>query len=182
MCLDRIIWKPLEGNGEEDSLENIFFTINALGLGEFWDGNVFWIVHLWHFRELAKSHTLSSSSSIYCQSCGPQETSYEDGISCQLLGNCLGADGVNKRTCNWLYFVFFHFSQGFTFPQEVGYPLDIYQARYYMMETHYHHAMDGVGVNINSPPMVDNSGLRLYYTQALRKYDAGVLSVGKFFF
>ncbi|XP_059622696.1 MOXD1 homolog 2 [Phlebotomus argentipes] len=84
----------------------------------------------------------------------------------------------NPRQCNVVVATWARGSEGFTFPQEVGYPLDIYQARYYMMETHYHHAMDGVGVNINSPPMVDNSGLRLYYTQALRKFDAGVLSVG----
>lgn len=35
--------------------------------------------------------------------------------------------------------------------------------------------------SLHMGPIVDNSGIKLYYTQALRKYDAGVLSIGKFF-
>ncbi|XP_052873204.1 MOXD1 homolog 2-like [Anopheles cruzii] len=118
-------------------------------------------------------------------------------------------------------------SDGFTFPDEAGYPLESHQATYYMLETHYNYpdytydfspfyrknlSKQQQNMNINSrddsrepaPPtgadsapgdgegdgedsddgimmeqqMVDNSGLKLFYTRKLRPYDAGVLSVG----
>ncbi|XP_065076570.1 MOXD1 homolog 2-like [Ochlerotatus camptorhynchus] len=124
-------------------------------------------------------------------------------------------------------------SDGFSFPQEAGYPLDSHQATYYMLETHYNnpdysydfssfyrknlskqqrnmnihgdddddddddvdHQDDGEhrddyqqenrdtvyrddGEVEDEQQVVDNSGLKLYYTQALRNFDAGVLSVG----
>lgn len=34
--------------------------------------------------------------------------------------------------------------------------------------------------SLHATPAADNSGLKLYYTSALRKHDAGVLSIGKF--
>lgn len=120
--------------------------------------------------------------------------------------------------------------QGFSFPQEAGYPLDSHQATFYMLETHYNnpdysydfssfyrknlnkqqrnmniHPSDDDGDDENSPAgsnhhdeemenlpgdyrddgepeaeqqVVDNSGLKLYYTRTLRNFDAGVLSVG----
>lgn len=67
--------------------------------------------------------------------------------------------------------------QGFTFPLEAGYPLDTKQIKYYLLETHYNNP-ENIGDEMVQPTMVDNSGLKLFYTQALRKYDAGVLSVG----
>ena len=33
---------------------------------------------------------------------------------------------------------------------------------------------------LHMDPIDDNSGLKLYYTPAIRKYDAGVLSVGEY--
>lgn len=71
-------------------------------------------------------------------------------------------------------------SEGFTFPPETGFPIDLANAKYYLMETHYSNMDDGVGYDPskNQQQMVDSSGLKLYYTQSLRKYDAGVLSIG----
>lgn len=63
-------------------------------------------------------------------------------------------------------------AQGFNFPAEAGYPLDPSAgARFYMMETHYNNPNIDQGV-------VDSSGVRILYTPTLRKYDAGVISVG----
>ncbi|XP_041782918.1 MOXD1 homolog 2-like [Anopheles merus] len=88
--------------------------------------------------------------------------------------SCMEAE-KELLTCNSIVAAWSRGSEGFTYPLEAGYPLDSYQARFYMMETHY------TGFQSNSvdlTPRVDNSGLRLYYTTTLRKHDAGVLSVG----
>jgi hypothetical protein len=62
--------------------------------------------------------------------------------------------------------------QGFNYPLEAGYLLDPYIGpRFYMLETYYSNPqLDSF--------IIDNSGLRLYYTEKLRKHDAGVLSIG----
>lgn len=71
--------------------------------------------------------------------------------------------------------------QGFAFPPEAGYPLDTAQARFYLMETHYINPRNAEEFgNWNQRQKADSSGLKLYYTDKLRKFDAGVLSVGKF--
>lgn len=67
-------------------------------------------------------------------------------------------------------------SQGFTYPDDVGYELDSNQARFYLMETHYSNLYSTYEDKAKS--MVDSSGIRLYYTTKLRENDAGVLSVG----
>lgn len=73
--------------------------------------------------------------------------------------------------------------QGFVFPSETGYPLDPNQARFYLMETHYSNPRNVEDFSSsNLRQKADSSGLKLYYTDKLRKYDAGVLSIGKFFF
>ena len=47
------------------------------------------------------------------------------------------------------------------------------------METHYsNYLIDKADIDFRASPIVDNSGLKLYYTSALRAYDAGVLSIG----
>lgn len=68
--------------------------------------------------------------------------------------------------------------QSFTFPPDVGYALD---ARFYLMETHYSDMEPPKDLeSLHATPAADRSGLKLYYTSALRKHDAGVLSIGKF--
>lgn len=70
-------------------------------------------------------------------------------------------------------------SQGFTYPNEAGYAIDSNAARFYLMETHYSNVYSNEETDTRKPRvMVDNSGLRIYYTPELRKYDGGILSVG----
>ncbi|XP_039264092.2 dopamine beta-hydroxylase-like isoform X1 [Styela clava] len=58
------------------------------------------------------------------------------------------------------------------YPKEVGLPLGLsYQSRYLRLEVHYNNPFRRSGV-------VDNSGIRFFYTNHPRKYDSGVLEVG----
>lgn len=71
-------------------------------------------------------------------------------------------------------------TQSFTFPPDAGYPLDSKNERFYMMETHFSDSNPPKDLeSLHADPIVDNSGLKLYYTPQLRKHDAGVLSIGK---
>ncbi|XP_058462666.1 MOXD1 homolog 2-like [Malaya genurostris] len=90
-------------------------------------------------------------------------------------------------TCNSIVAAWTRGSEGFSFPVEAGYPLDSNQARFYLMETHYSSSVEFGESSVSAPAdaastkskvMVDNSGLKIYYTSALRNHDAGVLSVG----
>lgn len=48
-----------------------------------------------------------------------------------------------------------------------------------MMETHYNNPLNGAdSIKSTNRQKADNSGLKLYYTNNLRKHDAGVLSIG----
>lgn len=74
-----------------------------------------------------------------------------------------------------------YFQQGFSFPLEAGYALDSKQSKFYMMETHYNNPLNGAdSIKSTNRQKADNSGLKLYYTNNLRKHDAGVLSIGTF--
>nr|XP_045616431.1 uncharacterized protein LOC123769364 [Procambarus clarkii] len=63
--------------------------------------------------------------------------------------------------------------QGEMYPKHAGLPLGEEHggATYFLMETHYDNP------NLN-PGVVDASGLRIFYTERLRQYDAGILMVG----
>nr|CAI5864751.1 unnamed protein product [Callosobruchus analis] len=74
-------------------------------------------------------------------------------------------------SCNTVVASWARGSEGFSFPPETGYPMDEQSSRYYLLETHYLAPMDG-----GSP--IPGAGLRLYYTQELRRHDAGVISIG----
>ncbi|XP_037025440.1 MOXD1 homolog 2-like isoform X3 [Bradysia coprophila] len=81
--------------------------------------------------------------------------------------------------CNAVVAVWTKGSDGFTFPPEVGYPLDSSKERFYLMETHYYNPNIPKDLEmLHMGPIADNSGIKLYYTQTLRKHDAGVLSIG----
>ncbi|XP_038111904.1 MOXD1 homolog 2 [Culex quinquefasciatus] len=84
-------------------------------------------------------------------------------------------------TCNSIVAAWTRGSEGFSFPAEAGYPLDSNQARFYLMETHYSSSLEfeeNSASTVKGKVMVDNSGLKIYYSSALRSHDAGVLSVG----
>ncbi|XP_067643545.1 MOXD1 homolog 2 isoform X3 [Eurosta solidaginis] len=68
-------------------------------------------------------------------------------------------------------------SEGFTYPDEAGYPIESHVAKYYIMGTHYSDLQPDYA-QLHSPQMVDNSGLRIYFTNVLRPNDAGILSIG----
>ncbi|XP_044304965.1 DBH-like monooxygenase protein 1 [Varanus komodoensis] len=75
-------------------------------------------------------------------------------------------------TCETVIFAWAIGGEGFMYPPHVG--LSIGSAadpQYVLMEVHYDNPsyMEG---------MMDNSGLRLFYTPDLRKYDAGVIEAG----
>ncbi|XP_031554202.1 DBH-like monooxygenase protein 1 isoform X2 [Actinia tenebrosa] len=60
----------------------------------------------------------------------------------------------------------------FVYPQHVGFPIDAeHIGRYFVMEVHYDNPDHKSGI-------IDNSGVRFFYTPNLRKYDAGVFTVG----
>lgn len=86
-----------------------------------------------------------------------------------------------QKAVSWIIFnnisPFPRFLQGFSFPDEAGYPLDSNQARFYLMETHYQNMQNNYN-DWNTKSRADSSGLRIYFTSALRKHDAGILSVG----
>lgn len=81
--------------------------------------------------------------------------------------------GAQPFACNSVVATWSRGSEGFSFPPEAGYPLEPSSTKYYMLETHYSTALDGI-----LPSAFDSSGLRLYYTSELRRYDAGLLSIG----
>ncbi|CAH2006845.1 unnamed protein product, partial [Acanthoscelides obtectus] len=74
-------------------------------------------------------------------------------------------------SCNTVMASWARGSEGFSFPPETGYPMDEQSSRYYLLETHYTAPTDG------GPPL-PGAGLRLYYTQELRRHDAAVISIG----
>lgn len=61
-------------------------------------------------------------------------------------------------------------SEGFTFPRDVGYPLDANSVDSLLLEVHYQ--------PVHKKQLQDSSGFRLYHTRNRRKYDAGSLSIG----
>lgn len=84
--------------------------------------------------------------------------------------------------------LFIRHGQGYTFPPETGHPLDSRHVHFYMMETHYNNPnfvytseMSNIASDSAGFPqqIVDNSGLRLYYIDASRQFDAGVMTIGK---
>lgn len=64
-------------------------------------------------------------------------------------------------------------SEGEMYPEHVGFPLGEKHggATYFMLEIHYDNPNLRTGV-------VDSSGVRIMYTQKLRRYDAGILTLG----
>nr|XP_015922103.2 DBH-like monooxygenase protein 1 isoform X2 [Parasteatoda tepidariorum] len=57
------------------------------------------------------------------------------------------------------------------FPEHVGLPIDPGNPKYYLLEFHYDNPQRHNGI-------FDHSGLRMYYTSKLRKYDAATLCFG----
>lgn len=77
------------------------------------------------------------------------------------------------RHCVGISFTWVVGSEGEMFPEMVGGPLGEMHggATYFMVEMHYENPV-GSGV------ATDSSGIRLYYTKKLRKYDGAIMLIG----
>jgi hypothetical protein len=64
-------------------------------------------------------------------------------------------------------------SKGFVYPNNVGYPFDTKTINLYFLQTHYE-PVKAVG----NTKIVDNSGIRFFYSANRRPYNAGILSIG----
>ncbi|XP_053668366.1 MOXD1 homolog 2-like [Anopheles marshallii] len=133
--------------------------------------------HLIRYEPVFDSGT--SASYVYhmilheCQGSSPELEimSRENGCPCYRADKSI-------LTCNSIVAAWTRGSEGFSFPSQVGYALESNQARFYLMETHYSLSANEYTWPPKPKAMVDNSGLRLFYTSTLRGQDAGVLSVG----
>merc|ERR1712179_22218 len=77
---------------------------------------------------------------------------------CRGLGMLVGAWGIGGGA--------------FVYPKHVGFPLGSeFTGRHFVLEVHYDNPGQKQG-------FVDSSGVRFFYTDKLRQYDAGVLQVG----
>ncbi|XP_001506243.3 DBH-like monooxygenase protein 1 [Ornithorhynchus anatinus] len=75
-------------------------------------------------------------------------------------------------TCETVIFAWAIGGEGFTYPPHVGLSLGTpADPQYVLLEIHYDNPTNQEG-------LIDNSGLRLFYTTDLRKYDAGVIEAG----
>ncbi|KAM6465739.1 DBH-like monooxygenase protein 1 isoform 2-T2 [Liasis olivaceus] len=75
-------------------------------------------------------------------------------------------------TCQTVIFAWAIGGEGFTYPPHVGLSIGTaLDPQYVLMEVHYDNPSYVEG-------MIDNSGLRLFYTPDLRRYDAGVIEAG----
>ncbi|XP_064084123.1 DBH-like monooxygenase protein 1, partial [Macrobrachium nipponense] len=94
----------------------------------------------------------------------------------------IGADGgqcfdpnmpVSWKYCSSLMVGWAVGGEGTFTPEHVGFPLGEEHggATYFMMELHYENPNLRKGI-------VDNSGLRIYYTEKLREHDAGIMILG----
>lgn len=63
----------------------------------------------------------------------------------------------------------------FVLPNMTGFPLNIPEVKWFLLEIHY----DNPGLEKG---VVDNSGFRITYTPKLRKYDAAILGVGNLWY
>ncbi|CAL4103861.1 unnamed protein product [Meganyctiphanes norvegica] len=80
-------------------------------------------------------------------------------------------ESMNSLTysCNHVMMSWTKGSKGFTYPDEVGYPLDPTGTKFFMLEVQYSSVDKTVW---------DSAGFKLVYTPELRMHDAGVLNVG----
>ncbi|KAL7031622.1 hypothetical protein ACKWTF_007074 [Chironomus riparius] len=88
----------------------------------------------------------------------------DDETACTLL---------SKFKCNNIVATWSRGSQGFVYPNNVGYPLDTRNVNLYFLETFYEPFK-----TIGNEKIVDNSGIRFSHTSIKRQNNAGILSVG----
>ncbi|CAL4079802.1 unnamed protein product, partial [Meganyctiphanes norvegica] len=102
--------------------------------------------------------------------------------SAEKLERYVGKDGVqcytpnmppSWYTCNRPLIMWGPGGEGLAFPDHVGFPIGEEHggANYFLLEVHYDNPYNEAGI-------FDNSGLRVFHTDKLRKYDAGIMTTG----
>lgn len=90
--------------------------------------------------------------------------------------------------CNAIVASWTRGSAGLSFPPEAGIPLDSARERFYLMESHYSNTEEPPAAEAEEAlllghtaagPLLDDSGLYIYVTKQVRRFDAGVLSIGE---
>ena len=76
-----------------------------------------------------------------------------------------------KLHCNSIVATWSRGSQGFVYPDDVGYPID--NNAVFFLEVHYEPFK-----SVSNAKIVDSSGIKFFLTSVKRKHDAGVLSIG----
>lgn len=115
------------------------------------------------FSSLESQKFITSMKLYECRTSINLQQSTEDDEEC--------SDGVKAaRKCFTIVAAWSPGSEGFTFPRDVGYPLDANNVDSLLLEVHYQPAP--------KKQLLDSSGFRLYHTRNRRKYDAGSLSIG----
>ncbi|KAJ8300644.1 hypothetical protein KUTeg_022163, partial [Tegillarca granosa] len=99
-----------------------------------------------------------------------------DNVDANMAGRsyqCYGAQRPRElNSCYAVYLAWAIGGEAFYFPQNVGMSIGTSSdPTFFVMETHY----DNPTMRTD---MVDNSGIRVYYTPTLRQYDAGVIETG----
>ena len=81
------------------------------------------------------------------------------------------SDGLKAmRKCYTVVATWSKGSEGFSYPKDVGYPLDDSSTDNFMLEVHYQ--------PVHKKEIEDSSGFKIFHTKERRKFDAGTLSVG----
>ncbi|XP_023703480.2 MOXD1 homolog 2 [Cryptotermes secundus] len=129
--------------------------------------------HMIRYEPLFQAHRRAYISNIIVYEC--QGSEEEFGVHARDRGQLCyqpNMPSILFSSCNSVIIAWAAGASGFTFPPEAGYPLDpVLGPKYFMMETHYNNPAQDVDIR-------DTSGIRVYYTESLRRHDAGVLSVG----
>uniref|UniRef100_A0A8D0GG03 DOMON domain-containing protein n=1 Tax=Sphenodon punctatus TaxID=8508 RepID=A0A8D0GG03_SPHPU len=125
--------------------------------------------HIYKFGPIITPRNISLVHHILVYACGNHSV-LPSGVS-----DCYGAD-PDFALCSQVLVGWAIGGGSYQFPDEtgisVGTPLD---PKYIRLEVHYSN-FDLI------PGLIDNSGIRLYYTPELRPYDMGVLQTGVFTF
>uniref|UniRef100_A0A8C6ZMR5 Putative DBH-like monooxygenase protein 2 n=1 Tax=Nothoprocta perdicaria TaxID=30464 RepID=A0A8C6ZMR5_NOTPE len=125
--------------------------------------------HIYKFEPVLTPHNTTLVHHILVYACG------SDSVLPSGIDDCYGAD-PDFALCSQVLVGWAVGGESYQFPDEtalsIGTPLD---PQYVRLEIHYSN-FDLL------PGLIDSSGVRIYYTSELRKYDVGVLQTGIFTF
>ncbi|KAK7083170.1 DBH-like monooxygenase protein 1 [Halocaridina rubra] len=131
--------------------------------------------HMIGYIPLIKEENLQHVHHILVYECQLPDSGkyYEKWLDVQ-GAQCFGANmPLSWKFCSSPIVAWAIGGEGEMFPEHVGFPLGEEHggATYFMMETHYDNPNLQQGI-------VDNSGIRIFHTENLREYDAGIIMMG----